>query len=346
MYTKYFLTSFFIASLTSMLIANDYLSSNRFVIDNDAFYYSNGNLGMGTTSPLGRLDIAKNNSTQYLLTFLQAHTNVATGFGFYSGALTTLQDGVMSLRRINTSGNEASNINMFILASSNVGIGSLAEPPDHAVLPDKGKLHVSGNVYVGPSIYAADHKLNGLIQKVNGAGAAYLAPTKEEISFGYDYATNYFKVLINGQAIQFNDNGGAAKTFVISHPNNPSLHLVHAMQELPESTVQYIGSAQLKNGQATVTLPGYFEDLTRQEGRHIRLSTVDGFDTLQIKKVSDKKIHKGKFIVMSNNPKSTQAFDWEVTAVRNDVSILNPTPLKSQTSIKGRPPYTYIETSL
>ena len=149
-----------------------------------------------------------------------------------------------------------------------------------------------------------------------------------------------------GQTQLFSRQGASAKTFVISHPNNPMLHLVHAMQELPENTVQYMGSAHLKNGQATITLPGYFEALTRQEDRHIRLTNVDGFDVLQIKPQSEKKIYKGRFVVISTNPKSNQTFDWEVTAVRSDVPTLNPTPLRTQVHIKGRTPYTYIETAL
>ena len=322
-------------------MAGDYLSSGRLVLDTDAFYYTNGTVGMGTTTPLGVLDIAKNNRTDYLLTFINTHTSTAaTGFGFYAGAMTSLANGALALRRINSL---TSSTNIMVFASKNIGIGEFAEPSNFLDLPDKGKLQVSGNVYVGPIPTIA---LGGFIQSADGTGAVYLTPNKEKISFGYDMRTKYFKILIDGQAIQFSRNGGTAKTFVVSHPNNPMLHLVHAMQELPENTVQYVGTAHLKNGQATITLPSYFEALTRQEGRYIRLSHVDGFDVLKIKPQSEKKIHKGRFVVISNNPKSNQTFDWEVTAVRSDVPTLNPTPLRTQVQIKGRPPYTYIETSL
>jgi len=328
----------------TQLSANDYFSSNRFVLDTDAFYYSNGNLGLGTTSPLGALDIAKTNNTEFLLNFVTTQTSSAnfTGFSFYAGNLQTIQDGVISLRGISSS---TASVNILTLASKNIGIGSFSEPlsdSNFGPLPEKGILQVSGNVYVGTS--APGIAPVGTIQKTDGSGAAFLASSKEAISFGY--TSPNFQILVDGQAIQFNTNTGNAKTFVISHPNNPSLHLVHAMQELPESTVQYIGSAQLKKGQAIITLPGYFEALTRQEGRHIRLSTIDGFDILKIKNRSAKKIHNGQFMVISNNPQSEQRFDWEVTAVRNDVPLLNPTPLKAEVRIKGHPPYTYIEPSL
>jgi len=339
-YQHVFLTFFFFC-LQGSLMAGDYLSSGRLVLDTDAFYYTNGTVGMGTTTPLGVLDIAKNNRTDYLLTFINTHTpKTATGFGFYAGAMTSLANGALALRRIESL---TSSTNIMVFASKNIGIGSFAETSDGSDLPDKGKLQVKGNVYVGTS---PGNQLTGFIQSADGTGAVYLTPNKEKISFGYDMSTKHFKILIDGQAILFSRTSGEAKTFVVSHPNNPMLHLVHAMQELPENTVQYVGTAHLKNGQATITLPSYFEALTRQEGRYIRLSNVDGFDVLKIKPQSEKKIHKGRFVVISNNPKSNQTFDWEVTAVRSDVPTLNPTPLRTQVQIKGRPPYTYIEASL
>jgi hypothetical protein len=348
--TLFLLIFLFVLTGMTASYAVDYLSSTRLVLNDDAFYYTNGNIGMGTTSPLGALDIAKNNSSDYLLNFITTHTSSsATGFGFYSNAMTTLTDGAMALRRIelrlNTDPITDLGRNILVVGSKNIGIGSFAEPGDSDSLPTEAKLQVNGNVYIGTTINDTTHKLNGIIQKPDGTGAAFLTPTGEEISFGYDTDDKQFKLLIDGQAIFF-ATSNSEKTFVTAHPNNPNLHLVHAMQELPESTVQYVGSTQLKNGQATVTLPGYFEALTRQEGRYIRLSNIDGFDTIKIKKNLGQDIHQGTFTIISNNPKSSQIIDWEVTAVRQDVPQLNPTPLKKDITIKGRPPYTYLEESL
>ncbi len=61
--TPFFLGTLFLLAITTTSYATDYLSSTRLVLDDDAFYYTNGNIGMSTEQPLElTLDIAKNNT--------------------------------------------------------------------------------------------------------------------------------------------------------------------------------------------------------------------------------------------------------------------------------------------
>ena len=53
------------------------------------------------------------------------------------------------------------------------------------------------------------------------------------------------------------------------------------------------------------------------------------------------KVYSGMFFVYSDNPHSRQKFDWQVTAVRADVELLDVEPLKSEILVKGDGPYTY-----
>ena len=112
-----------------------------------------------------------------------------------------------------------------------------------------------------------------------------------------------------------------AKKFAIAHPTNPGRTLSHAAIEGPEAAVYYRGESQLSDGRAIVELPAYFEALTRPDSRTVMLTNVDGFDRLAIERQGGCQIRDGRFTVISDNPQSTQAFNWEVKAVRADVSL-------------------------
>ena len=113
-----------------------------------------------------------------------------------------------------------------------------------------------------------------------------------------------------------------AKKFVINHPTRPGKQLAHAAIEGPEAAVYYRGEGQLSNGQAVIHLPQYFEALTNKQGRTVMLTNVDGFDRLAVQRQQGKQVMNGAFVVISDNPLSTQAFSWEVKAMRADVSPL------------------------
>jgi hypothetical protein len=115
---------------------------------------------------------------------------------------------------------------------------------------------------------------------------------------------------------------GGAKKFVIAHPTQPGKQLVHAAIEGPESAVYYRGEAQLVSGVAEIQLPEYFEALTAKHGRTVMLTNVDGFDRLAVRKQDGNQVKDGKFIVMAESDTSTQAFTWEVKAVRADIPPL------------------------
>lgn len=146
----------------------------------------------------------------------------------------------------------------------------------------------------------------------------------------------------SGGSFQFYINGSHVKTFVIQHPVQEDKYLVHGTLEGPEGAVYYRGSAQLKNGYAVIDLPDYFEALTREEGRTVLLTNVDGYEPLCVCTTKGKRIVQGRFIVMARSPMSSQEFDWEVKAIRKDVSLLEVEPSKKDTQVYGDGPYTYI----
>lgn len=121
-----------------------------------------------------------------------------------------------------------------------------------------------------------------------------------------------------------------SKFFLVPHPLDPqNMELLHGCLEGPEMGVFYRGEGRLAKGVAEVTLPDYFEALTRQEGRSVLLTpTFTGNEALS--PLAAGPVVGGKFKVRgvtADNP--TQTFHWEVKAVRSDVPVFDPQRTKA-----------------
>ncbi|MGB9939417.1 hypothetical protein [Methanosarcina sp.] len=132
------------------------------------------------------------------------------------------------------------------------------------------------------------------------------------------------------------------KNFSINHPRKPETHnLVHSTLEGPEVAVFYRGEAKLSNDEATVTLPDYFETLTRKENRTVLLTPKFEDDKDEVFMLAASEVKDGKFSVRIIDKKDMsekgrpkhQKFYWEVKAIRADVDTLNVEPEK--TPVKG-----------
>lgn len=236
--------------------------------------------------------------------------------------LSSLAAGLVVLGSMVTA--QAQNAGLQVDQSGNVGIGTTTPTQ---------KLDVRGHMFLSGKLYG---------QSAIGGGAAVLqgygTAGQADFSFKYDSA-NFGNT---PTAIQiWNAATGVFKTFIINHPTDPHLYLVHATIEGPEAAVFYRGTARLRNGRVEVTLPEYFEALTRPEERTVQLTNVGGFDRLAVENPAAGEIVDGKFAVISDNPSSTQEFHWEVKAVRKDGPRLAVTPRKSDISVGGIGPYTY-----
>lgn len=120
------------------------------------------------------------------------------------------------------------------------------------------------------------------------------------------------------------------KNFIIDHPEDPSNRdLVHATLEGPEHAVIYRGEGQLSDGVATVTLPGYFEPLTRVEGRTVLITPRVGPGG-RVATLGASELRQGSFTVRAADDADGSArFWWQVIAVRADVDEVEVEPIKS-----------------
>jgi hypothetical protein len=111
--------------------------------------------------------------------------------------------------------------------------------------------------------------------------------------------------------------GSGAKYFVIDHPQDPeNKYLRHACIESNEILNMYRGNASFdSNGEATVALPGYFEEININYSYH--LTPVGKYAPLYIKA----KIKDGKFVVAGGE--AGMEVSWTVYAERNDRYLQN-----------------------
>ncbi|WP_427174473.1 hypothetical protein [Arthrobacter sp. 92] len=158
----------------------------------------------------------------------------------------------------------------------------------------------SGN---GPSVYSTPG-VNGAANLAGGGtnGSVNL------VSHGTGSVALYGNTTVSGT---FSATG--TKAFVMPHPLDPAKTLMHASTESPVNGVEYWGTATTDaTGTATVTLPTYFEALTKPTGRAILL-TPEGPTPAQL---SYEPIAAGAFTV--HGP-AWQSFSWLVKAVRQQI---------------------------
>lgn len=105
-----------------------------------------------------------------------------------------------------------------------------------------------------------------------------------------------------------------SKAFIMAHPLHPdTMELMHAATESPVNGVEYWGTVTLDaTGQATATLPAYFEALTKTTGRNIQLTPI-GRTAVQ---VSADPIVDGSFTVYGA---PGQEVGWLVKAERQQI---------------------------
>lgn len=255
---------------------------------NNSIIYDNGtNVGIGTAGPSQKLDVVG---------YIKGQSGLCIGndcrgsWPSFSGI---------------TGGGTTNRITKFT-SGSNVGDSQISDSGSLVTIPTI--LQVSGNRIMGSDgLYPMSWVPGNGNTTVSIGGGSHWVHT-----FQTDYNLWVYGTM-----------GANVKYFDIPHPLDPdNKRLVHSSLEGPEVGVFYRGTAQLINGEITINLPDYFEKLTRKENRNVLLTNIDGFDNLAVKTDNNEQINNGRFIVHSNNPTSNQKFNWEVKAVRADVTPL------------------------
>ena len=164
-----------------------------------------------------------------------------------------------------------------------------------------------------------------LVINAAGGGSLYLNWDQGSggVTFGNGAGTGAATIDAGGNA-HFNGTITAgSKSFRIPHPLDETKDLMHGSLEGPEFGVYYRGEAVTKDGVVAITLPDYFEALTRKEGRTIQLTELydDEREPMFGNFIAAGRINDGKFNVRTTS-KVAVKFYWEVKAVRRDIEPL------------------------
>lgn len=281
------------------------LEGNRFVVN------TSGNVGIGTMAPTAKLQISDGfrGSLKLLGT-----SGVGHDFGYDGGS-----DNSFWFAHYGAESGET----RFVWENA-------TSSRDLLVIKNNGQVFVQGNVGIGTTSpgtkldVAGDIKFNSTISTPNrmhitGGERLYLL-NKEGVIIGKEWGGN------GNLSVQ------GSKNFMIDHPLEPEhKYLIHSCLEGPEIAVFYRGEAQLEQGEATITLPDYFEALTRKEKRTVMLTPkLEG--EAPVSMLAASVVKEGKFVVRRIDDKNlSQKFYWEVKAVRADIEELAVEEMKIST---------------
>lgn len=267
-----------------------------------------GNVGIGTTNPTTKLQVSGGSISSTANVYSQVGSGRVAGIGELQTALRDYPGTVI----FGCGWDSSSNIS-----------GCISPLP----------VYFTTNATAGADLLSEVHMRKLVLQGYDSSPAFTLsdenggfAIMRRDAGFWWTaYGTNGDTGFSNYKA-KFDANGvlwAPAKNFKIDDPLDPAnKYLVHSTLEGPEIAVFYRGEGQLQNGRAEITLPAYFELLTRKDGRTVLLTNIDGGDIIYLKTQNGAQVMDGKFVVESSNANSSQQFNWEVKAVRGDIAPL------------------------
>ncbi|MGM5485140.1 MAG: hypothetical protein ACQEP1_04685 [Nanobdellota archaeon] len=334
--------------------ANVQIGDYNFSVGTSDFFVdsSKGNVGIGTTSPEKLLDLKIPDENAQGLVIRDENGNIRTDLTL--GGVSGSRRGRMVLED-NTGTNKVfmdAEADSYI-TGGNVGIGTDSPSSklhvasegvytsDVTINSVQGDNYIDFTIDIVPSPVPDSGNPQGYyVLMTSGAesGNAYEITTAGDSSSWSQTGYDWFEIDYGGSNIDVGDTfqvykeedlyveedveAWGTKNFVIDHPTKNNSELVHASVEGPEAAVFYRGEAKLEDGKATVSLPEYFEELTREDNRTVQLTPKNGWSPLYV----DGEITDGEFVVkIDENYKgdNSQEFYWEVKAIRSDISPLD-----------------------
>jgi len=240
---------------------------------------NNGNVGIGTTSPVYPLQVQKTSS----------------------GPAIMIGGGYPGQPRLQIYGLDA-DANAWMGLGADMGGG----PYEHSIYYSLGSSN-NGKLTFG-TFDGSSYSEKMRITATGNVGIGTASPT--------------YLLQVNGSF------AATSKNFDIKDPryNNEKRRLAHSTLEGPEIGVYYRGEAKLHDGIAVVTLPPYFEALTRPVNRTVLLTAKFDSNDVNLCSVAASAVSEGKFIIKAygvpDSSSCNHGIYWEVKAERSDIEKL------------------------
>lgn len=309
---------------------------NDWMVSGNQVYNSTANVGIGVTNPSSRLEVSESfavkNSSNQVRAGLAVGSN-DQGALFLYGSNGTVNAGIASASNNANNGlievyDQNGNAKGAISVANGAGTAGLrgANGNNMAILsgnpsnnPNYGALALlgsQGNERVDLSVLQNDNlgllQLNGQNGNAN-VRAASLANNNNHGSVAVYNSSGTAKA---GIAVNSSGDGevfGDTKNFRIDHPTKPNKEIWYASLEGPEAAAYVRGTAELKNGEATIDLPEHFSLIVQRKGMTVNVTPHSR--SSQGLAIVEKGTQQIKVAELRNG-KGNYKFDWEVKGVR------------------------------
>ncbi|MBM4293799.1 MAG: hypothetical protein FJ126_02705 [Deltaproteobacteria bacterium] len=298
-------------------------------------YYTQGNVGIGTTSPVSPLHIISGSPGLAIRAVAEASGEAVAVYGYSSSPDHPLAAGVAGSATGYGAGVRGISYSTFGVgvwgrntATSGTGIYGVSEATEGTGAGVKGQsnaplgLGVYGQGYYG--VYGSGYNAvygeatqgssgNGILGKSFGNSSGYgvygiTDMGKAVVGYATTGYAGYFIGPVEVTGYLTKAGGG----FKIDHPLDPAnKYLIHSFVESPDMKNIYDGVAKLdESGEAWIDLPEYFEALNRDF--RYQLTCIGGFAPVYIAE----KIAGNRFKIAGGTP--GMEVSWQVTGIRQD----------------------------